>query len=104
MRYTLGIDIGTYETKGVLVDERGKVIAQAGRAHKMLVPQPGWAEHDPEQDWWGDFCVVSQALLKQSGIDPANILAVACSAIGRLTLLNRVIFVCYLVLNSYVQR
>ena len=82
MCYTLGIDIGTYETKGVLVDERGKVIAQAGRAHKMLVPQPGWAEHDPEQDWWGDFCVVSQALLKQSGIDPANILAVACSAIG----------------------
>ena len=82
MRYTLGIDIGTYETKGVLVDERGKVIAQAGRAHKMLVPQPGSAEHDPEQDWWGDFCVVSQALLKQSGIDPANILAVACSAIG----------------------
>ena len=33
MRYTLGIDIGTYETKGVLVDERGKVIARAGRAH-----------------------------------------------------------------------
>ncbi len=22
----------------------------------MLVPQPGWAEHDPEADWWGDFC------------------------------------------------
>ena len=82
MRYTLGIDIGTYETKGVLVDEGGQVIAQAGRAHKMLVPQPGWAEHDPEQDWWGDFCVVSQALLQQSGVDPTDILAVACSAIG----------------------
>ena len=29
MAYTLGIDIGTYETKGVLVDHNGVVHAQA---------------------------------------------------------------------------
>lgn len=82
MAYTLGIDIGTYETKGVLVDETGHIHAQAARAHKMLVPQPGWAEHRPEEDWWGDFVYLCKALLAQSGVDPAQIKAVACSAIG----------------------
>jgi xylulokinase len=51
MAYTLGIDIGTYQTKGVLVDETGVIHAQAVRGHKMLVPEPGWAEHRPEEDW-----------------------------------------------------
>jgi len=82
MSYTLGIDIGTYETKGVLVDHSGQVKAQAKRAHKMLVPEPGWAEHRPEEDWWGDFVYVCQTILKDSGVDPSAIKAVACSAIG----------------------
>lgn len=82
MSYTLGIDIGTYETKGVLVDESGRVHAQAARGHKMLVPEPGWAEHRAEEDWWGDFVYVCQTLLNESNIDAAEIKAVACSAIG----------------------
>ncbi|WP_299686505.1 FGGY-family carbohydrate kinase [uncultured Tateyamaria sp.] len=82
MAYTLGIDIGTYETKGVLVDAAGAVHAQASRGHQMLVPQPGWAEHRPEEDWWGDFVYVCRTLLRDSGVDPADIKAVACSAIG----------------------
>ncbi|MCF6231499.1 MAG: FGGY-family carbohydrate kinase [Rhodobacteraceae bacterium] len=82
MAYTLGIDIGTYETKGVLVDETGVIHAQAARAHKMLVPQTGWAEHRPEQDWWGDFVFVCKTLLNESGVGPNEIKAVACSAIG----------------------
>ena len=82
MACTLGIDIGTYETKGVLVDDDGEVIAQTARGHKMLVPQPGWAEHRPDEDWWGDFAHVSRALLDNSKIDPGEIKAVGCSAIG----------------------
>ncbi|WP_223422822.1 FGGY-family carbohydrate kinase [Tateyamaria pelophila] len=82
MAYTLGIDIGTYETKGVLVDESGTIHAQAARGHKMLVPHPGWAEHRPEEDWWGDFVFICQTLLGESRVDPADIKAVACSAIG----------------------
>lgn len=82
MAYTLGIDIGTYETKGVLVNDNGQVQATAARGHKMLVPEPGWAEHNPEEDWWGDFVYVCQTLLKESGVDPSQIKALACSAIG----------------------
>ena len=51
MTYTLGIDIGTFESKGVLVNvETGAIVAQATHPHEMLVPRPGWAEHRPEED------------------------------------------------------
>lgn len=78
----LGIDIGTFESKGVIVDAAGRILAQAARPHKMLVPEAGWAEHRPDEDWWGDFVFLSRALLASSGIDPQAIRAVACSAIG----------------------
>jgi xylulokinase len=82
MRCTLGIDIGTFESKGVLVDSAGNIIASASTPHKMLVPQPGWAEHRPNEDWWGDFCLLSKKLIADSGVDPRDIAAVATSAIG----------------------
>ena len=78
----LGIDIGTFESKGVLVDASGVIIAQAAHPHKMLVPQAGWAEHDAQADWWGDFVCLADELLHQSNISPSDIRAVACSAIG----------------------
>ena len=80
--YTLGIDIGTFESKGVLVADGGRIVAQANRPHQMIVPRPGWAEHRAEQDWWGDFVFITKALLAESGISPAAIRAVASSAIG----------------------
>jgi xylulokinase len=78
----LGIDIGTYESKGVLVDGSGRIVASAARPHKMLVPQPGWAEHRPREDWWGDFCAISNEVIGTSGVAPGDIRAVATSAIG----------------------
>jgi xylulokinase len=80
--YTLGVDIGTFESKGVLVDHQGRIIAQSARPHEMIVPRAGWAEHRPDQDWWGDFVFITKDLLAKSAINPADIKAVACSAIG----------------------
>ncbi|MEO0991020.1 MAG: FGGY-family carbohydrate kinase [Pseudomonadota bacterium] len=82
MSYTLGVDIGTFESKGVLVDGAGRIVAQAAAPHEMLVPQPGWAEHRPEEDWWGDFVRVTRELLATSGIAPGDIDCIATSAIG----------------------
>jgi xylulokinase len=82
MRHYLGVDIGTFETKGVLVDETGQVIASATHPHKMLVPKAGWAEHRPDEDWWGDFAFVTRQILKESAVEPTSIRAVGCSAIG----------------------
>ncbi len=78
----LGIDIGTFEAKGVLVRPDGTLIAEARRAHRMQVPRPGWAEHDAEADWWGGAAALSRQLLATSGLPAREIRAVACSAIG----------------------
>jgi xylulokinase len=78
----LGIDVGTYESKGVLTDRHGKVHSQAFVKHEMLVPKPGWAEHDPMDVWWGDFVRITKALLGQTGISSKRIASVAVSAIG----------------------
>lgn len=83
MTLTLGIDIGTFESKGVLVDTAtGRIVAEARHPHRMLVPRPGWAEHDAEQDWWGDTVRITRAILAQPGVDAGAIAAVAISAIG----------------------
>lgn len=78
----LGIDIGTYETKGVLVDLSGKIIAESFKKHQLIVPQSGWAEHRPQEDWWEDFIFVSKDLLTKSKCNPKNIKSVSASAIG----------------------
>jgi len=81
-RYFLGIDIGTYESKGVLIDEAGTVAASAAVRHGMEMPRPGWYEHDAEAVWWGDFCKLSRSLLAQTGIDPSLIAGVGASTLG----------------------
>lgn len=78
----LGIDIGTFETKGVLADGEGRILATAKRRHDMIVPQPGWAEHDAENDWWGEFRAISQELIASTGTAPESIKSVAASGIG----------------------
>jgi xylulokinase len=82
MNATLGIDIGTYESKGVLVDADGHVLASAARPHELIVPRAGWAEHRAEQDWWGDFVWLTLKLLADSGLDASEVKAVGASAIG----------------------
>ena len=78
----LGVDVGTYETKGVLVDIEGVIHNQASIKHEMIVPNPGWAEHDPIDVWWGDFVKISKKLLNKKTILPNQIACVAVSAIG----------------------
>ena len=79
---TLGVDIGTFESKGVLVDADGTIVAQAARPHRMLVPRPGWAEHRAEEDWWGDFVAITRSLLAAPEVGGRPVRAVAVSGIG----------------------
>ncbi|MFN0192244.1 MAG: FGGY-family carbohydrate kinase [Aestuariivirga sp.] len=82
MKHYLGIDIGTFESKASLVDASGNLIAFASHPHKMQVPQPGFAEHNAVEDWWGDFKRLSNRVIAESGVDPKSIKAVGASAIG----------------------
>ncbi|SDR58183.1 xylulokinase [Rhizobiales bacterium GAS113] len=82
MRVYLGIDIGTFESKGVLVDADGAIIASAARPHQMIVPRPGFAEHRPREDWWDDFTWISRKLLEDSKLAATSVKAVGSSGIG----------------------
>ncbi|MEW1976617.1 FGGY family carbohydrate kinase [Microbacterium profundi] len=80
--FVLGIDIGTYEAKGVLVADDGSVVAQHRRPHSVLTPRPGFVEHDPDAVWWGGFVEIAQALVRESGVASSDVRAVAVSGIG----------------------
>lgn len=80
--YLLGVDIGTYSSKGVLVQTDGKVVASHTVPHSMDMPKPGYFEHDADSVWWHDFVVIVRNLLEKTGIDPRKILGIGTSAIG----------------------
>lgn len=82
MKYFMGIDIGTFESKGLLMNENGEIVIVQSSPHIMQTPHPGYAEHDAEETWWYDFCKLSNGLIAESGIDPNDIKGVGCSAIG----------------------
>lgn len=78
----MGIDIGTNESKGVLIDENCKIIATASAEHGVENPKPNYFEHDAEKIWWGDFCKLSNELIRESGVDPVQIKGVGASALS----------------------
>lgn len=81
-RYFLGIDIGTFESKGVLVSDDFEVVATHSTAHGMENPKPNYFEHDAENVWWKDYCIISHALLQKTGIDPKQIACIGSSTLG----------------------
>ena len=80
--YLLGVDIGTYSSKGVLVSRDGRVEASHVIAHEMSMPAPGHFEHDADAVWWGDFVEIVHNLLNKSRINSKQILGIGTSAIG----------------------
>jgi len=80
LQYFLGIDIGTYESKGCLINEKLEVIKTATISHELSIPKPGWAEHDAEKIWWADFVRLCHKLLDQR--TRKRVAAVGCSAIA----------------------
>lgn len=81
-RYFMGIDIGTYQSKGVIIDDKGDIVHQAVTPHDMENPKPNYFEHDAEKVWWADFCLLSRKLLDESGLKSADIACVGGSTLG----------------------
>ena len=80
--YFLGIDIGTFASKGVIINDQGNVITENSVEHGMENPFPNYYEHDADGVWWHDFCCISKNLIRESMIDPSCIKGVGCSALG----------------------
>jgi xylulokinase len=81
-KYFMGIDIGTFESKGAIINSEGNIVATHSCPHEMESPKPGYAEHDAEHTWWKDLCEISNTMLKESKIDPDLIKGFGCSTIA----------------------
>lgn len=78
----LGIDVGTYSSKGVLVEPDGTVLKAHVIEHTMDIPKPGWAEQDADKVWWHDVATICRILLDGSPYSGNDVAGVAVSAIG----------------------
>lgn len=79
--YYMGIDIGTNETKGVLINTLCEVVAYTSRTHTMEHPQPHYFEMDANL-WWEELCSISNELIQISAVDKELIITLATSAMG----------------------
>lgn len=57
--YVIAIDQGTTNTKAILVDGSGRVVAKASAPLKSSYPRPGWAEQSAEDIWASVQAVVA---------------------------------------------
>jgi xylulokinase len=80
--YLIGVDIGTYSSKGAMVSEAGQLAASHTVEHGLDMPKPGYFEHDAEKVWWHDFVEFVKNLFLKSGVRPGQIAGVGASAIG----------------------
>lgn len=71
-KYVLGIDQSTQGTKALLFDENGSLAGREDLAHRQIINEKGWVEHDPEEIYNNTLEAVKK-LLKQKAINPSDI-------------------------------
>ena len=92
MQCTIGVDIGTSSSKGVLVAQDGEILAQAVRVHEVSRPRSGWVEMDGRV-WWDEFVLLARELLAAVGsgqdapVAEIDVVAVGVSGMGPCVLL-----------------
>lgn len=75
-KYYLSIDQSTQGTKAFLFDSGASLVASASRAHRQIVNEAGWVEHDPEEIYTNVILVVKDVLKKEAenrGLSQADI-------------------------------
>jgi glycerol kinase len=76
-RHILAIDQGTTNTKALVVDDRGDVVARASRPMQVSFPRPGWVEQDGRAIWHTvrdaiDDCLGQSGLVRPDAVAIAN--------------------------------
>lgn len=73
----IAIDVGTQSLRSAVVTQSGGILGIAQILHDTDEPHPGWAQQRPDQ-WWEETCSVTVQVLRDTGIAPESIAAVAC--------------------------
>ncbi len=74
----MGIDIGTSNSKVLIIDESGHSVAKDTQEYSISTPQSGHAEQDPES-WWNAVKTSIKRTLADSAVDQAEIAAIGLS-------------------------
>ena len=78
-KYILAHDTGTGGNKAVLCDLNGKVLYSVYQPYGLFYPQAEWVEQDPDE-LWRAVAATTRQVLKESGIDPTDVIGVGVSA------------------------
>ena len=74
----LGIDVGTSGTKALLINDKGKILAESTASYALHHPKPLWSEQDPE-DWWDATVTTVRSVVKRAKVKPADVKAIGLS-------------------------
>lgn len=80
-KYFMGVDVGTQQTKGILIDQNLRPVTSYAVSHTIENPQPYHYEMDANI-WWDEFCQISKELQKSAGIESQEIAGVGVSVMG----------------------
>ncbi len=72
----LGIDLGTSSVKVIVLDTQGRMLSEGKANYRVMAPQPGWSESDPEEWWSAVVAAVQKAL---AGLAQGEITAIGLS-------------------------
>lgn len=86
MKYLLGVDFGGSSSKATLLGEDGRVYATAGKEYPTYYPENGWAEQDPDDSYRALVSNIHD-IFRDSGVDPADVTALALDAATHTTVL-----------------
>jgi len=79
--YLVGTDVGTGGTKSVLMDGEGAILGSHYVEYPLIIPRPGWAEHNPGW-YWNAVAETIKASIKESRVSPQHIRGVSISALS----------------------
>lgn len=74
----IGLDIGTTGVKAALIEDDGRLLADATVEHDLHSPQTGWAEENPA-DWTAGSIEALRQLVSHPAFDPDGIAAIGVS-------------------------
>jgi len=77
----IGIDVGTTSIKGMLMENKGRILAFARQEYSLDTGEGGICELDSEV-YWEVTCQIIQNLILKSGVDPRTIGGLAFSSQG----------------------
>ena len=70
--FILALDQGTTSSRAIIFNRSGLPVASAQKEFGQIFPKPGWVEHNPEEIWFSQIGVATEALAK-AGLQSTDI-------------------------------